>query len=108
MTLDQVREMVEARTAKHRKPAPSATHGQESSEFLPQSPRSGSGSPRMAAGSPTKVGTPDQAERAVLPAGKLAAAASGPPPIALSEIGFPEIMPPRQNMENPFVRIVDI
>jgi hypothetical protein len=87
MTLDQVREMVEVRMEKERRRSKAGGAGSR-----PLSPRKAA--PAAAHGGDPPVASPEKL-------------ASVPTPVALSEVGFPEVMPPRQNLDNQLVRIVN-
>ena len=104
MTLDQIRELVEART----NPAGGVPFSKKGEGGPPDSANA------TVALSPTS--SPDRAAAAAAAAAAAqtvvttaAAAAAAAPKVALAEIGFPEVLPPRQPLATPsFVRIVDV
>jgi hypothetical protein len=102
MTLDQVRELVEARTLADL----SASGNAPADALAATAARLPACSPP---GSPKSAATASAAVVTAAAAASAAAAAPNPPPVALSEIGFPEVMPPRRKLEaQQFVRIVGI
>ncbi|BDA50275.1 hypothetical protein COCOBI_15-4040 [Coccomyxa sp. Obi] len=101
-TVDQLREMVEARLSSKKKPAHSEPgYGGETTRSMAP-PSTGS-----AGGSPSKKAAGAAAERAVV-AVAAAAAEKAAPTITLAEIGLPEAMPTRQPLAQQFVRVVNI
>ena len=109
MTLDQIRELVEA-SAHPAGGIPSGKGGPPD------------GPPDAAAVVLSPPGTPDKAAAAaaaaaaacacppmVVTTAAAAAAAAAAPKVALAEIAFPDVLPPRRALAMPsFVRIVDI
>ncbi len=103
-TVDQLREMVEARIGSKKKPAQGPPGGggetpRSMATFSNGSTQGGSPLKKAAAGA--------AAERAVV-AVAAAAAEKAAPTITLAEIGLPEAMPARQPLVQQFVRVVNI
>ncbi|CAL8465219.1 g4754 [Coccomyxa elongata] len=103
-TVDQLREMVEARIGSKKKPAQSPPGGGGETPRSMATPSNGS----TQGGSPLKKAAAGAtAERAVV-AVAAAAAEKAAPTITLAEIGLPEAMPARQPLAQQFVRVVNI
>lgn len=107
MTLDQIRELVEARAnpaggVPFGKGANGPPDGADAAVLLPPP-----GTPDKAAAA--AAATAAACPQTVVTTAAAAAAAAAAPKVALAEIAFPDVLPPRQPLAMPsFVRIVDI